>query len=82
MKLGMLLEARTAMKAPPKVIMADGASRKYLTPVIPAPNTILKIMKMKHNTIPANDAISTTYPPLIVIVSIFASTLNLNKKSL
>ena len=57
------LEAKTAMKAPPKVIIAEGASTKYLTPVIPAPNTILKIMNTKQRTTPSNDAISTKLSP-------------------
>ena len=69
-KLGILLEAKTAMKAPPKVIMAEGASRKYLTPVIPALKTILRIMNTKHSPTPSNVAISTTFPPYIFIVKL------------
>ena len=63
-KLGMVLEAKTAMKAPPNVIIADGASKKYLTPVIPAEKTILRIMNRKHNPIPSNEPKSTQYTPL------------------
>jgi hypothetical protein len=62
-KLGILLEAKTAMNAPPNVIIAEGASRKYTTPVIPAEKTILRIMKTKQRPTPSNEAISILFSP-------------------
>ena len=63
--------ANMAAAAPPKVIIALGASRKYLMPGKPsAPSPIDMIINAKPATIPISVAISNTPTYLVSIINL------------
>ena len=60
-KSAIVVEASIAAKAPPNVMIAEEASKKYLTPPTPALLMIPKITMPKHKIKPNNDAISKIF---------------------
>ncbi len=65
-KSPIVLEAIMAQKAPPNVIMAEAASKKWGMPPTPALLTIPNITMPKHIIKPIIDAISTS-PHLLLL---------------